>query len=256
MEVLRIWRWYFFWWVVWVLACVPAGALAGAGFVEFNWGGPPYDGGFMGDLVLFGGSLALGQAPFVFFFVLRLCRGTERRPWTGYVVAVCSALLWTLMGFVGWTVGSYYEVGFETTLYSSLGVLAGIFPWLSLGALEGIVLMVILAAAWRLRRDVSGSRVRSRGFAGTLVVSGVAWALASSIGGLFYEYWASFDVAARQNRIKDAIGALLEGAGVAENVAFEVVTSALVIPIVYAVPTGLVFVVIRAASTWRFASTG
>lgn len=124
------------------MACVPAGALAGAGFVEFNWVGPPYDGGFMGDLVLFGGFLALGQASFVFFFVLRLCGGTEGRPWTGYVVAGCSALLWTLMGFVGLTAGSYYEVGFETSLYSNLGVLAGILPWLFVGVLEGVVLVV------------------------------------------------------------------------------------------------------------------
>ncbi len=194
------------------------------------------------DLVLFGGFLALGQTPFVFFFVLKVCGGVEGRSRSGYVVAVWSAFSWALAGFVGWTAGSYYEAGFETPLYSNLGGLAGVLPWLFVGVLEGVVLVVDLAAAGGLR---NGGRSRLRGSAGTLVASGVSWALVSSIGGLFHEYWASFDIAARQNWIKDAIGAFLREAGVAENVAFEVVPSALVIPVLYAVPTGLILAAIR-----------
>lgn len=222
--------------------CVPVGALAGVGLIEFNWGGPPYDGGFLGDLILFGGFLALGQALFVAVFVLALCGWAAEQ--TG-CVAVLSALAWSLVGFVGWTMGSYFEVGLATPLYSNLSVLAGVLPWLFVGVLEGIVLMAALASVGKRRATGDGgarspeTRERSR------MIPGLIWVLASTVGGLFYEYWASFDIAAGQNRIKDAIGSFLEGAGVAENVAFEVVPNALVVPILYGIPTGLALVVIR-----------
>lgn len=45
--------------------------------------------------------------------------------------------------------------------------------------------------------------------------------------------------------LADVTGATLEGAGVAENVAFEVVPNALFLPIVYGLPTGLALVTIR-----------
>ncbi len=54
LEVSRLGCRRLFWWVAWVFARVPAGAIAGIGYMEFNWGGPPYDGGF----------LAPGQIPF------------------------------------------------------------------------------------------------------------------------------------------------------------------------------------------------
>ena len=237
------------WLAGWVLWCVPAGALAGVGLIEFNWGGPPYDGGFLGDLVLFGGFLALGQAPFVAFSLFRLCgRVVEWSSLAGYVAAALSALLWPLVGFVGWTSGSYLEVGFDTPLYSGRRVLAGVLPWLLVGALEGVVFAATLAFVREFRAaGVGQTSSRSGGEgrsgrpvrAGALVACGVTWVLASTTGGLFYEYWASFDVAARQNHIKDAIGAYLEGGGVSENVAYEVASNALAVPILYGIPTGL-----------------
>ena len=48
-------------------------------------GGPPYDGGFLGDLALFGGFLALGQAPFVAVFVLATHGRAAERTGIGYV---------------------------------------------------------------------------------------------------------------------------------------------------------------------------
>ena len=210
----------FVWWLAWVLWCVPAGALAGAGLIELNWGGPPYDGGFLGDLVLFGGFLSLGQAPFVSVFVSALV-GRSR---AGYVAAVLSAVSWPLMGFVGWAFGSYFEVGSQTPLYSDTHIFVGVLPWLVVGALDGVVMVAALASVGGLRA------------AG---ISGVAWVVASATGGLFYEYWYSLDIAAEQNKIKDAIGTYVEGFGFAENVAFEVVPVALFLPLLYGIPTGL-----------------
>lgn len=216
--------------------CVPAGALAGVGLIEFNWGGPPYDGGFLGELVLFGGFLALGQAPLVALFVLMLHGRAVGWARDGNVAAGL-ALSWTLAGFVGWTLGSYFEIFFATPLYSNLRVLAGAASWLLVGVLEGGVLIVALAS-------VEDRRSGSRGSTGALVICGVAWILASTVGRLLYEIWYSFDVAARQNPIKDAVGAYLEDAGVAENVAFEVVPLALFVPILYGIPTGFALIAI------------
>ncbi|MGH3145522.1 MAG: hypothetical protein ACRDTR_06930 [Rubrobacter sp.] len=107
------------------------------------------------------------------------------------------------------------------------------------GALEGGVLIAALAA-------VGERRSGSRGSTGVLVGSSAAWTLASTAGGLLYEHWNSFGVAARQNPIKGATRAYLEGAGFAENVAFEIASAALVVPILYGIPTGLaLFTILR-----------
>ena len=175
---------------------------------------------------MFGGFLALGQAPFIFVFVSALV-GRSR---AGYVAAVLSAVSWPLMGFVGWTFGSYFEVGLQTPLYSDMRMFVGILPWLMVGALGGVVMVAALASVGGLRA------------AGT---SGVVWVVASAVGGLFYEYWHSLDIAAKQNQIKGAIGTYLEGFGVAENVALEVVPVALFLPLLYGIPTGLALLGIR-----------
>ena len=233
------------WWVAWVLWSAPVGALACIGLIEFNWGGPPYDGGFAGDLMLFGGFLALGQAPFVMFFVSSLSGSAVDTAWTGLVSAVSSAVSWMIAGFVGWTMGSFLEVGLATPLYSGAGVLAGVLPWILVGAIEAVVLAAALASVLSLRASDRPAPSGRAGRSVTLVVSGLVWIVSSVIGGLLYEYWVSLDVAARQNPIKDAIGTYLEGVGIAENLAFEVVPGALAFAILYGIVTGLVLVAIH-----------
>jgi hypothetical protein len=242
MATLRRGGLRFSWWAAWVLWCVPAGALAGVGLIEFNWGGPPYDGGFMGDLVLFGGFLALGQLPFVaaFFWLLLRQAGDPRRQ--SYAVAAGLTIAWPLVGFVGWTLGSYIEVSLSTSipLYSDLRVLAEAVRWLVVGVAEGVVLAVTIVPA--LRRY------------GRAAFWALAWIAASVVGGLLYEAWSATEIAARSNALNEAIGRSLEGFGVAENVAYVVVPHALFVPVLYGVPTGAAFVAIRRA-VLRWAAT-
>ena len=218
-------------WLAWVVWCVSAGTLAGIGLIEFNWGGPPYDGGFAGDLMLFGWFLALGQAPFVagFFLALRM----EGRFAGGIGAAVFLAVLWAFFGLVGWTLGSYFEVWLQTPLYSGLRVLAGVLPWLCVAVLEAVVFVIALD------RVPPGARL----------VCGLVWVAAVGTGGFLYEWWNFLDIAAMQNPIKDAIGAYLEGLGVAENLAFQVVPLALSLPLLYGVPTGLALLAIHRLGT-------
>lgn len=229
--------------VIWVLWCVPAGALAGVGLIEFNWGGPPYDGGFMGDLVLFGGFLALGQAPFFAGFVWFLSRQAGNPRWQRYLVAAGLMIAWPLVGFVGWTLGSYIEVPLSTSipLYSALRVLAGSVRWLVFGVIEGVVLALAIVPAFRRW--------------GRAALGALAWIAASVVGGLLYEAWSATEIAARSNELNEAIGGFLEGFGVAENVAHVVVPHALFVPVLYGIPTGVAFVVIRRAVLRRVAAT-
>lgn len=231
------------WWVAWVLWCVPAGALAGVGLIEFNWGGPPYDGGFMGDLVLFGGFLALGQLPFVTAFVWFLFRQAGIPRWQRYAVAAGLMITWPVVGFVGWTLGSYIEVPLSTSipLYSDLRVLAGAVRWLVFGVAEGVVLALTIIPA--LRRW------------GRVALWALAWIAASVVGGLLYEAWSATEIAARSNALNEAIGGSLEGLGVAENVAHVVVPHALFVPVLYGIPTGVAFVAVRRAVLRRAAAT-
>lgn len=78
--------------------------------------------------------------------------------------------------------------------------------------------------------------------AGTLVLYGVAWVAATIVGGSFYEYWRSLDIAVRENHLNNSIGLSLTSAGLAENVAYVVVPNALFVPILYGTPTGLALV--------------
>ena len=87
--------------------------------------------------------------------------------------------------------------------------------------------------------------IRSTGDLGALLICGPIWTLASAVGGLLYELWNSLDIAARQNPTKDTIGRYLENAGLAENVAFEVIPAALAVPVLYGIPTGLALIAIH-----------
>lgn len=128
------------WWVAWIMVCLPAGALAGLALIEFNLGGGPYDGGFLGYLVLFGGFLALGQSPFLFYFSRALQQHySDSSPEADTTLG--AALGWVLTGFAGWTIGSVVSIGWP-------GVSAGIepsvaylssraLPWLVMGLLQG-----------------------------------------------------------------------------------------------------------------------
>lgn len=224
--------------------CVPAGALAGVGLVEFNWGGPPYDGGFMGDLVLFGGFLAFGQVPFLAGFVWFLFRQAGNPRWQRHAVAAGLMIAWSLVGFVGWTLGSYIAVPLSTSipLYSALRILTGAVRWLVFGVAEGVVLALAIVPA-----------LRGWGRAAPLAV---AWIVASVVGGLLYEAWSATEIAARSNEINEAIGGSLESLGVAENIAHVVVPHALFLPVLYGIPTGLAFVAIRRAVLRRAAAAG
>lgn len=229
----------FSWWVMWVLVCIPAGALGGFGLVEFYWEYPEggYDGGFVGDLVFFGGFLALGQAPFIASFVWANARRSlaEHSPWRrdiAGVVALLTVVAWPVAGFVGWTLGSFAEVPISTALplYSALGVLAASVRWLVFGVAEGVILaLVIFLAVRELRRAV---------------FCAFAWIVASVVGGLLYEAWAATEVAARSNDLNEAIGGFLQGIGVAENVAYVMVPHALFVPVLYGIPTGFVFLLV------------
>ncbi len=256
MRVLRgELRWQdFSWWAMWVLACIPAGALAAVGLVEFNWGGPPYDGGFMGDLVFFGGFLALGQIPFVTLFAWSVFRQAGNRPWQKYSVAAGLMIAWPLAGFVGWTLGSFIEVPLSTSipLYSTLRVLAGSVRWLVVGVAEGIILAwacVFLSnpVSDGAERDAAGDMARGTGRISRVALFSLcaaSWVVASVVGGLLYEAWAATEVAARSNDLNAAIGGFLQSLGVAENVAYVVIPHALFVPLLYGIPTGVVFTVI------------
>lgn len=230
------------WWVVWVFWCVPVGALAGIGLIEFNWGGPPYDGGFMGDLVFFGGFLALGQAPFFAVFVWFLFRRLGNPGWQRRAVAAGVTIAWPLVGFVGWTLGSSIEVLLSTSipLYSDLRVLAGAVRWLVFGVAEGVVLALAIVPA-----------LRGWGLARLFTLT---WIVASVVGGLLYEAWSATEIAARSNELNEAIGGVLLGFGVAENVAYVVVPHALFVPLLYGIPTGFALVAIRRAMQRRVAA--
>lgn len=225
-----------FWWFGWVLICVPAGTLAGVGLIEFNWGGPPYDGGFMGDLVLFGGFLAFGQAPFVaWYFARGVGGGSSRR----YAAAVAVAIAWPLAGFFGWTFGSFVEVSLSDIfpLYSHSNVAARSVRWLVVGVAEGFILAAVLPAPGS-RRDAGRARVALLGLC-------AAWAGVSVFGGLLVESWAALEFAARSDEVNQIVGGFLEGSGVAENVARVVVPYALFVPLLYGIPSGWVFWAIR-----------
>ena len=230
------WSGLFFWWSGWILMCVPAGTLAGVGLIEFNWGGLPYDVGFMGYLVLFGGFLAFGQAPFVAVFVWSLVRGVGAQSWRRYTAVVTVAVAWPMAGLFGWTFGSFVEVSLsDIFLYSHSSVAARSVRWLVVGVAEGFILAAVLPApSWR--RD-----------AGRVALLGLcaAWAGVSVVGGLLVESWAALEFVVRSNEINQAIGEFLEDLGVAENVARVVFPYALFVPLLYGVPSGWVFPLIR-----------
>ncbi len=81
----------------------------------------------MGDLVLFGGFLALGQLPFVAAFVWFLFGQAGYSRWQRYAVVAGLMIAWPLAGFVGWTLGSYLDVSLSTVMpsHSVLRVLVG-----------------------------------------------------------------------------------------------------------------------------------
>lgn len=209
---------------------------------EFNWGGPPYDGGFMGDLVFFGGFLALGQAPFVAAFVWVMLREAQRSLRSNYTAGTV-AVFWTLAGFVGWTFGSAICV----SLYSVPDVLAESVRWVALGAAQGVFLAAALIPVasppgnGEEPQETSASEEESAGRgsatrrARSATFSRVfaAWVAASVVGGLLFESWRATEVAARTN--------VLENLGLAENVANIMIPYALAVPILYGIPTGLVF---------------
>ncbi len=154
------------WWVAWVVVCVPAGALAGVGLIEFNWGGPPYDGGFAGSLLLFGGFLALGQAPFFVAFVPRLlCRGATSGDGGGMGggLVTGTAVWWVFAGFLGWVVGSAVQVALPIS-YSPfspslpLWAFGTALPWLCMGIAQTPILASVNGGPGRAGTGVGAVR--------------------------------------------------------------------------------------------------
>ena len=246
MGFLRWGRGGFFWWVAWVVVCVPAGALAGVGLIEFNWGGPPYDGGFAGYLLLFGGFLAVGQAPFFVAFVPRLlCRGDASRDGGGSGDGLLAgpvagaAVWWIFAGFLGWAVGSMVKVGLPIS-YSPfspslpLWAFSTALPWLCVGIAQAPILASVDGGSGRAGTGVGNARAVAS------LVRGVCWALASAVGGVLVETWMHFQIAAGGGSLTLGMVDSLRGLGVAENVAQGVIPYALSIPVAYGAPTGVV----------------
>lgn len=193
--------------------------------------------------MLFGALLALGQAPFVAVFAWSLPGAAGVRPWRKRLGVAGVAITWSVAGLVGWVLGSFAEVPLSGSvpLYSDLSILTGSVRWVVFALVQGVVLAGALSLA-------SGA-LRSRAVLFGLAF--LAWVMTSAVGGLLYEWWASLDVAARSNGVNQAIGGALTGAGVAENVAYVLAPHAIFVPILYGVPTGLVFFVV-----WRVGIRG
>ena len=212
------------------------------GLIEFNWGGPPYDGGFAGSLLLFGGFLALGQAPFFVAFVLRLlCRRDMLRDdgGPGGGLAAGAAVWWIFAGFLGWAVGSIVQVGLPIS-YSPFGsslllwAFGTALPWLCVGIAQIPILGSVNRGSGRAGTGVGDVRAVSS------LVLGVCWALASAAGGVLVEAWMHFQIATGGGSLMLRMAESLQGFGVAENVAQGVVPYALSIPVAYGIPTGAV----------------
>ena len=229
------------WWGAWVLVCIPAGAVAGIGLVEFNWGGPPYDGGFLGHLILFGGFLAFVQSPFVAAFVCSVSGEEDESRWGAAALSRMAA--WTSMGLFGWLLGSLTSTLSPMPVAVSYGyVVNESLPWMGAGIFEALVLVGMLAPApsprgrWLLLARLLGAYA--------------AWVAASALGGILVEWFVAHEVAdglqghARPT-ITEVWSSRLEGFGVAENVARVIIPYALVITALYGPPTGLALLVAR-----------
>jgi branched-subunit amino acid transport protein len=229
--------------------CVPAGALAGVGLIEFNWGGPPYDGGFAGYLVLFGAFLSLGQAPFVFAFARHvLARASVPSGRYGLAPLLAAAVGWAVAGLLGWTFGSALSILVPVSMASTTDLSSAYFvsrtiPWLGMGLLQALVLSAVLSPALR-----AGAASRRARVPGVLAVCAV-WAVTSAVGGLLVEgvvAWQTVRSFVGDRRsIAEALSGSLQGVGVAENVAGAVIPSSLVVPALYGPPTGLALLAVR-----------
>lgn len=168
--------------VWWLLSCAFAGALGGVGLIESNWGGPPYDGGFLGYLFLFGGFLAAGQLPFVIPFFTRLSPLAGLGP----------ALGWVPVGFLGWGAGSVLRTLALPTAYSPTD--PSLPLWLLVGMGQAALLLAVVAGAPGRRAGEGGVqapaggavRAEASSSAGGLVLCG-AWAVACTVGGVLLE---------------------------------------------------------------------
>ncbi len=137
-------------------------------------------------------------------------------------------------------------------MYSPLRVLIGGLRWLALGLVQSVVLTSALSRISNSGDptvDTAPNRAPTFG-------AGTAWIVASLVGGLLYESWKTLDIAARANRLNEAIAAFAQGLGVAENVAYVVIPHAIFVPLLYGIPTGVVFAVIHKAFERRFAAGG
>lgn len=235
---------------LWLLVCVLAGALAGVGLIEFNWAGPPYDGGFLGHLVLFGGFLSAGQLPFVVFFLCRNLAVGAGRSLTRLLVGVSA--LWVFLGFAGWILGSIVKVALPIA-YSPFepSFLLWVFwtglPWFCVGVVQALLVALALTRRWRIVGDGAGGYRASR-----VVLVGVLWSLACAVGGALVETWMYFQItAAVDGSLLLTVGGYLREAGVAENVAEFVLAYAFSVPVLYGIPTGLILAALFAARTRR-----
>lgn len=262
MSMLLRRRREFFWWVAWVLVCVPAGAVAGAGVIEFHWEATRNgDGGFMGDLVFFGSLLALGQASFVGVFAWSLMRSAGKPVWQRYALAVAVAVAWAVAGVLGWILGSaasvFLPIRYSPVEPSLIWILGQSLRWMVYGIVESIVLMIaaMVAVSGSLRNS-AGDAVRSRWPVRAALFGLCAlWAPVSAIGGFLFELVVA-ESAVGASRFGGgpyyALVGSLESIGVAGNVAGTVIPYALLIPVLYGIPTGLVFVAIRRAVRWEW----
>lgn len=230
------------WWVAWIMVCLPAGALAGLALIEFNLGGGPYDGGFLGYLVLFGGFLALGQSPFLFYFSRALQQHySDSSPEADTTLG--AALGWVLTGFAGWTIGSVVSIGWP-------GVSAGIepsvaylssraLPWLVMGLLQGGVFAMSISGAFH-----------GRAFALLFWSYGV-WSAVTVLGGLLLEGFIALLTPQQpgglelQEPYSSTVGNYFREIGVAENLANIVLPCSLLVALLYGLPTGIALVAIR-----------
>lgn len=147
------------------------------------------------------------------------------------------AFVWVILGFAGWGVGSVAKVALPIAYSPTnpsvlLWIASTSIPWATVGVGQAL----LLSAA------VAGARARWTGGPSGRAVVGGLWVVACAVGGVLAETVPYLLVGAEGTARGSVTGIAesLEGWGVAENVAGVVIPAALVVPICYGIPTGLV----------------
>jgi len=207
----------------------------------------------VGDLVLFGAFLSLGQAPFVFAFARHvLARASVPSGRYGLAPLLAAAVGWAVAGLLGWTFGSALSILVPVPMASTSDLSSAYFvsrtiPWLGMGLLQALVLSAALSPA--LGSGVARGQARvSR----TIAVCAI-WVATSGVGGLSIEWFAAWQTALSAGEggrtVTWVLIESLQGLGVAENVAGTVIPSSLVVPALYGPPTGLALLAVRRWAT-------